>query len=173
MDELVLSYRGLDLVKATEDHVDRFVPNLSPGNIREFAELYELDPHDSLKNMLHSDGVNYAVLKDGEPLAMTGLYPDEPCPVMWAMFHKDLRKHWIKFARASQQLIAYYHQFSPKIACEVWDQNEDIHYWLAALGFEPELHFQFGKSNKGVVRFTRVQVPTPSIYTQQPRPVIH
>jgi len=173
MDELVLSYRGLDLLKATEDHIRKLVPNLSEPNIREFAELYQIDPLEAMLNMRQETALMFSVVRNGEVLGLTGLTPDEPIPVMWSVFHKDMKKHWVKFARGSTKLVQYYHTFSPVLACEVWDQNEMIHYWLLSLGFEPEVHFEFGNGKLGVIRFTRTQRPKVSVLSQTPRPVIH
>ena len=93
-----LEERGLRLVAFEQRHILPFVTNLSAENLREFETLYQRSPLESLEAIVHNPLV-YAVEKDGQALAVTGIDSDHG--FMWAMFSKDMRKHWISFARAS------------------------------------------------------------------------
>jgi hypothetical protein len=176
MDELIMTYRGLDLIRATPEHVEDFVPNLSDENLEEFDRLYGLDPEESIKNLIDNTSEVYSVVKDGEVLAMTGLAPANGGNIMWALFSNQLRRHWISFARASHKLIQYFHIYHPVLYCEVWAKSTTIHVWLCSLGFEPRARFFTEGADEEqleVIQFVHCQQPTLNAFTESPRPVAH
>ena len=165
-----LEERGLKLVAFEERHILPFASNLSPENVREFEALYAKSPIESLRSCLEMPMV-FTVEKDGQPLAVTGLIMTTSCAQMWALFSKDLRKHWVSFARASQKLIEYYHLMHPSIAADVWTENEMIHQWLVHLGFLPEAVIQAGNGQM-VIRFVRCSPEQKSVQTTTLRPML-
>lgn len=164
-----LEERGLRLVALEQRHILPFVANLSAENLREFETLYQRSPLESLEAIVHNPLV-YAVEKDGQPLAVTGIDADHG--FMWAMFSKDMRKHWISFARASIKLMAFYNLLHPRLTCDVWTENEMIHQWLVSLGFLPERAIQ-NTNGQVVIRFVRCSPQVKSDETVTSRPVLH
>jgi hypothetical protein len=164
-----LEERGLRLVALEQRHILPFVTNLSAENLREFETLYERSPLESLEAIVHNPLV-YAVEKDGQPLAVTGIDPDHG--FMWAMFSKDMRKHWVSFARASIKLMAFYNLLHLRLTCDVWTENEMIHQWLVSLGFLPERAIQ-SANGQVVIRFVRCSPEQKSVQTTTLRPVLH
>lgn len=171
-DKPILESRGLSLVKLTLDLVDAFLPSLSPENQREFTELYKEDPTLALKAVVGSKiSHSFAILKDGVPLAITGVVDMEGEGLIWAMFSTDLRKNFVSFARASFDLMKFYNRQYPTLVCDVWVENEMILQWLTYLGFE--IDFGFSHNGQQMIRFVRGCSDTKSIVTSFQRPVIH
>jgi hypothetical protein len=166
-----LEERGLKLVAFEERHILPFANNLSAENVREFEVLYAGSPVESLRSCLERPLV-FTVEKDGQPLAVTGLVMTTGHAQMWALFSKDLRKHWISFARASQKLIQFYHLMHPKVVADVWTENEMIHQWLVHLGFLPEAAIE-GSGGHMIIRFVRCTDEQKSAQTATLRPVLH
>ena len=163
--------RGLRLVALEKRHILPFVSKLSAENLREFETLYQMSPLEALEGVLEKPLV-YAVEKDGVALAVTGIVPHKNYGLMWAMFSKDMRKHWISFARASIKLISFYHILHPRLMCDVWTENDMIHHWLVSLGFMPESAIQ-DANGQITIRFVRCSPQVKSDETVASRPVLH
>jgi hypothetical protein len=88
------------------------------------------------------------------------------------MFSKDMRKHWVSFARASIKLMAFYNLLHPRLTCDVWTENHMIHQWLVSLGFLPERAIQ-SANGQMVIRFVRCSPEQKSVQTTTLRPVLH
>jgi hypothetical protein len=171
MAKPLLQDRGLSLVPLEVRHVDPFIKTMSPENLREFESLYQVAPGDALITAVKEPLV-FAVEKDGQPVAITGLALHSEYGLMWCLFSKELRKSWVSFARASRKLIDYYHTLHPVLRSEVWTENEMIHQWLLHLGFWPQdaVELQNGHT---VVRFVRCSPEMKSVQTASSRPVLH
>lgn len=171
MGKPLIEERGLQLVPLDQAHIRPFVEDISPETMREFETLYATSPTETLEDLVDEPLV-FSVMKDGRPVAITGLVLHTKDALMWAIFTKGLRKHWVSFARASQKLIQFYHTLHPNLRSEVWVKNEMIHQWLLHLGFLPEavIDLQNGQS---VVRFVRCIPEHKSAQTATSRPVLH
>lgn len=171
MAEPVLQSRGMELHLLTERHVREFIADISPENQREFDEVYNRDPRQALLAAVGENGV-FAVLYRGKTLAITGVFEDSMGDgVMWALFTNAMKKNFVRFARASEQLLDYYHDHFPTLVCNVWGENHMIHQWLIHLGFQPE--FTYAHNNQELVRFVRYcEVVDISLPFGQ-RPVFH
>ena len=90
---------------------------------------------------------------------------------MWAVFTESMKKSWVRFARASIDLIDFYHHFYEEISCQIWTQNEMIAQWLAHLGFEPDSFFQSGRIE--MIEFVRCKSEETNVYSFLSRPVMH
>jgi hypothetical protein len=171
MAKPIIEERGLRLVPLKAQHIAPFIADLSPENMREFESLYQISPAEALISCLEDPFV-FAVKKGDEVVAVTGLFLFTHDAVMWSLFSKNLRKHWISFARASRKLVDYYHTISENIRCEVWSENLMIHQWLLHLGFLPDSCLERPNGHT-VIRFVRCGPELKSVQTASPRPVLH
>jgi len=165
MANVILNSHGLDLVKLKPSHIFPFLENLSNENKREFAELYESDPLECLLDCLKDEMV-YAIVKGNMPLAITGITEDAQ---MWALFSKHMKQNWISFARASPDLIGFYHMFYDQILCDVWTKSDMIVQWLGYLGFEPI----FLSKDSETLHFVRCKSVDNNTNSLVSRPVMH
>jgi hypothetical protein len=171
MDNPILSSRGMDLLTMTGRHVYEFVANMSVENQKEFAEVYELDPQKSLLRFVDIPG-NYAVVRNGKVLALTGVHTmDDGEGMMWALFTKDMKKQFVRFVRASTDLIQFYHSIYPVLNCDVWIESVMIHQWLALLEFHPE--FGYEQNGQQIVRAVRYCSEDETELSSGQRPVVH
>lgn len=164
-DKVVLSSHGLELRKLSLEHVKQFVDNLSDENMREFAVVYKRDPLVSLIEILN-DQMAFAILRGDKVLCVTGV--EDNC--MWALFSRDMKNSWVRFARASPDLIRFYHHFYEVLYCDVWSENEMIHQWLAYLGFEATTIVKTS-TEQDLVRFVHCKKKSSKVYKN--RPVMH
>lgn len=170
--DVVLSSRGLNLVGLTCEIVERFVPRIAKASLEEFETVVQLDPRNTFMNLLTHDGCEcYAIMSEDTPLALTGVTRCADYDVMWVCFSEDLRKHFVKFMRASPDLITYYHQRYPELACDVWAKAQPMIEWLVMLDFEPE--FEFAHNGHPMVHFVRYCSDEESVVTSPQRPVVH
>ena len=165
MADVVLQSHGLDLVKLKPCHIFPFVESLSDENKREFSELYKLDPLETLLKFI-GDENTYTVVKGDVPLAITGINEDSQ---MWALFSKYMRQNWIRFARASPDLIGFYHMYHDQISCDVWTKSDMIVQWLAYLEFEPI----FLSKDSEILHFVRCKSSDNNVDSLISRPVMH
>lgn len=169
MAKAFLEERGLRLVALEQRHILPFVSNISSENLREFETLYNLSPLEALESVC-GDPLVYAVEKDGQALAITGIDADHG--FIWAVFSNDMRKHWISFARASIKLMEFYNLLHPRLICDVWSESQMIHQWLVSLGFLPECDMET-TNGQLVIRFVRCSPKVKSDETVTLRPVLH
>ena len=167
MAKPILEERGLQLVRFEKKHLMPFLHDMSPESKRELRVAYEIEPFDALSMAQDYEKV-FAVIRDGKPLAVTGLDKG----FMWALFSKGLRRNWYRFVKASPALIEYYHGFNKELTCDIWARNGMIAQWLAHLGFEPIAHVDSENGNE-FIRFVRCHRETASVLTFPSRPVIH
>lgn len=160
--------RGLRAVKLTANHVLSF--KMSKENIREFAEVYKQDPIAALLEVSEHQS-SFAVLKDDQVLAITGIVDMRGEGLIWSLFSEDMRKHFVKFARASEQLMDIYHDAYTTLVCDIWVNSHMIAQWLAFLGFEPE--FEFTHNGQNMVRFVRCCADVDYEIPFGQRPVLH
>lgn len=170
--DVVLTARGLNLVPLTYELVERFVPHLSQANIEEFTSVLNMQPRAALQQVVNAPfSESYAIMAGDTPLAVTGVSQQLDSDVMWVSFSQELRKHFVKFTRASPALIRFYHERYPTLTCDVWVKAEAIIQWLAMLDFEPE--FEFAQNGESMIRFVRYCSEEESVVTCVERPVIH
>ena len=171
-DKPLIESRGLCLVKLTPELVDSFMLDISHENVIEFRKVYRESPGPALKAALASGSSHcFAVTKDGVPLAITGIVDMNGDGLMWAVFANALKKNFVSFARASTDLVEFYHRQFPTLICDVWIKNEAIIQWLTYLGFD--LEFGFAHNGQDMVRFAHSCRNVNSIVTSIQRPVIH
>lgn len=171
MAKAIIENRGLKIVPLEERHILPLAENLSPENLRELEVVYNVSVSEAL-SYLGPDELVFVVEREGNPVAVTGIVLREESLMMWALFTTDLRKHWISFARASAELIKFYHTMRDTIHCEVWTENEMIHQWLVHLGFDPECFIEL-QNGQSVVRFVRCQGEQEYVQRDTLRPVLH
>lgn len=166
----LIESHGLALHKLRRKHIIPFYENLSTDNIKELEQAYGLDRENQLPMLLHlaDEQMVFVVTKGEKILAMTGLTEEG---MMWAMFSKDMHKNWVRFARASPELIRYYHHFFDEIECRVWIRNGMIHQWLAHLGFEAI--GMSGVDGVDFVHFVRCKENQDNVHSLMSRPVMH
>lgn len=167
MAKPILQKCGLQLVRFDRSHVASFYEDMSPESKRELRVAYEIEPLDALVMALDHEKV-FAVLRDGKPLAVTGLDKG----FMWALFGNGLRRNWYRFAKASPALIEYYHGFEEGLYCDIWSKSGMIAQWLSHLGFEPIAHLDSDNGHE-FIRFVRCEPQTGRVLNFTPRPVIH
>jgi hypothetical protein len=167
MDKPVIESHGLGLFKLKPKHIMPLYEDLSAENIAELREVYQVDPLEALLSLVGQQMI-FVVERNGKALAITGL-DDEG--VMWALFTESMKKNWVRFARASIDLITFYHHFYDQLRCQVWSKNEMIVQWLAHLGFEPESIFMSGHIE--MVEFVRCKSEKTNVYSFLSRPVMH
>jgi hypothetical protein len=163
--------RGLKLVAFEERHILPFAKNISAENLREFEVVYEMPVVEALESCLNRALV-FAVEKNGEPLAVTGVDLEDDHALIWCMFSKDMRKNWISFARASEKLMKFYEELHPNLVADVWTQNDMIHQWLVYLNFTPEMLIEL-QNGQTVFRFVRCTSKKKSVHNKTLRPVLH
>lgn len=171
MAKPLIEERGLQLVPLEQAHIRAFVEDISPETMREFETLYTTSPIEALEDLIDEPLV-FSVMKDGRPVAITGLVLHTKDALMWAIFTKSLRKYWVSFARASQKLIQFYHTLHPNLRSEVWVKNEMIHQWLLHLGFLPEAVIELSNGHT-VIRFVRCDPKASYAQGSASRPVLH
>lgn len=171
MDKPIIEDRGLKLVAFEERHILPFAMDLSAENVREFESLYKISPIEALESIV-GDPLVFAVEKDGQPVALTGINIGINDALIWVLFSNQLRKSWISFARASRKLISFYHGFQPNLRAEVWTENEMIHQWLLHLGFEATSIVELD-NGQSVVRFVRCNSNEKHVENNSSRPVLH
>lgn len=171
MDKPFIEERGLRLVAFASEHIPQFVEDISPENMREFESLYQQSPTQALEGIVREPLV-FTVMKDERPVAITGLILHTQDALMWCLFSKELRRHWVSFARASKKLIEFYHTLHPNLRSEVWTENTMIHQWLLHLGFWPKDVIDM-PNGQSVVRFVRCSSESKSVQTSALRPVLH
>lgn len=160
--------RGLRLAPLTPEHILSF--KMSKENVREFAEVYKENPIHSLLEASKDPGT-YAVLKGDEVLAITGIVNMRGEGLVWALFSQNMRKHFVRFARASEDLMEMHHQTYTTLVCDIWIQSTAIAQWLVFLGFEPE--FEFQHNGQQMVRFVRCCAEVDYELPFGQRPVLH
>jgi hypothetical protein len=167
MADPVLEKCGLQLVPFERHHVMPFLDDMSAESKRELRVAYEIEPLNALLMALEHEKA-FAVMRDGKVLAVTGLDRG----FMWALFGNGLRRNWYRFAKASHDLIEYYHSFEKELACDIWARSGMIAQWLAHLGFEPVAHLDSDNGHE-FIRFVRCERETARVLNFAPRPVIH
>ena len=163
-----LKSRGLKLEKLTVRHVDLFMMDISTETAKEFEFVYELEPYNAFLDLVGFDG-QYAITKDGHVLGLSGVWEEEEGGLMWAVFTNEMKRNFVKFARASKDLRDFYLSKYDQVFCAVWSESHMIMQWLAFLGFTPcDQHWQNGQT---LIRFCckRDKSDLPS----GQRPVIH
>lgn len=164
--------RELELVELLPEMVPGFVENLSPENVREFKEVYQSDPGSELLLMAENrNQKSYAVVQGDKVLAVTGIVDMRGEGLIWALFSKDLRRSFVRFARASMTLMDFYHKDYSTLVCDIWVENDMIAQWLSFLDFEPEL--EFTHNNKPMMRFVRYCTNDEHKIPFAQRPVLH
>jgi hypothetical protein len=139
--------RGLSLSPLRLDHIFVFRPH--PLSEEEVRVIYGKEIKRALTYRMRESEC-YAVTSGDDVYAITGIEPDG---MMWCLFSVLIEGNFIKMARASRDLIRFYHKKSSRLTCDIWDENESIMQWLAALGFKPTGMYCFGDHN--LVRFVR------------------
>ena len=167
MDKPVIESHGLGLYALKPKHIMPLCDDLSQENLKELEEVYQIDPLEALLGLLGRQMV-FVVERNGKVLAITGI-DDEG--VMWAMFTESMKKNWVRFARASIDLIDFYHHFYHRIHCQIWAKNEMIVQWLTHLGFEIDSMFQSGDID--MIEFVRCKSAKSNVYSFLSRPVMH
>lgn len=165
MADVVLNSHGLDLVKLKPSHIFPFLKDLSDENKREFLEVYDSDPLECLLDCLN-DKMAYAIVRGNTPLAITGITEEAQ---MWALFSKYMKMNWIRFARASPDLIGFYHLFYKNISCNVWTESDMIIQWLGYLEFKPILL----SKESNILHFVRCKSDKNNTNSLVSRPVMH
>lgn len=171
MGKALIEERGLTLVAFDPAHIQPFVEDISAENMREFESLYQVSPTEALEGIAHEPLI-FTVMREERPVAITGLILHSEDALMWCLFSKELKKHWISFARASRKLIEFYHTLHPNLRSEVWTENNMIHQWLLHLGFWPQDIVEM-PNGQSVVRFVRCGSESKSVQTSTSRPVLH
>ena len=167
----ILSSRGLDLVYFEKHHVIPVATTLSDENMRELDVIYGVEPVQALYD--RACEVNtFAVERFGKPVAVTGYSLCEDHAHIWAVFTDELRRQWVRFARASEDLMKFYLELKPKLICDVWAENEMIIQWLLHLGFDAEEILLDANGNK-IVRFVRCSYEVDDVVNMAQRPTIH
>jgi hypothetical protein len=172
MAETLLYSRGMSLQALEEGHVKNFLPHISEENIEELRRIYGLSPEVAFAMILEWEG-QYAVVRGGEVLAITGISEDGVPGegIMWAMFSSKMKRNFVRFARASIDLIDFYQEHFLVINCNVWMQNHSMIQWLTFLEFCPE--YEFVKNGETMISLSRTCVnPNIELVTKS-RPVIH
>jgi len=167
MGDPVIESHGLQLYPLKPKHIIPFHDDLSEENIKELRVVYKIDPLEALLELIGRQMV-FVVERKGKPLAVTGI-DEDGC--MWALFSKSLKKNWVRFARASPELIRFYHHFYDELSCQVWTENEMILQWLVHLGFETEILFNSGDAE--IAQFVRCKTEQSNVYSLLSRPVMH
>lgn len=167
MGDPVIESHGLQLYPLKPKHIIPFHDDLSEENIKELRVVYKIDPLEALLELIGRQMV-FVVERKGKPLAVTGI-DEDGC--MWALFSKSLKKNWVRFARASPELIRFYHHFYDELSCQVWTENEMILQWLVHLGFEAEILFNSGDVE--IAQFVRCKTEQSNVYSLLSRPVMH
>ena len=167
MGDPVIESHGLQLYPLKPKHIIPFHDDLSEENIKELRVVYKIDPLEALLELMGRQMV-FVVERKGKPLAVTGI-DEDGC--MWALFSKSLKKNWVRFARASPELIRFYHHFYDELSCQVWTENEMILQWLVHLGFEAEILFNSGDAE--IAQFVRCKTEQSNVYSLLSRPVMH
>ena len=160
----MVNYRGFSLFKLRTEHVFAFSPH--PSSTKELKKVYGLRLKQAVLSRMKYDKC-YAVIKDEEVYAITGVGPDG---MMWCVFSKLINGNKVGMIRASKVLIEFYHKDHSSLVCDIWDQNGDIAQWLAMLGFAPR--FQYWHDDHCLIRFVRCQDESISGSTRLGRPVI-
>lgn len=166
-DDPIIESHGLGLYPLRAKHIMPLYDDLSAENIKELEVVYQTDPLEALLSILPHQMV-FVVERKGKPLAITGIDQEG---IMWAMFTESMKKNWIRFARASSELIKFYHHFYDEIYCQVWTQNEMILQWLIHLGFETDVLFESGDIQ--MIQFVRCKSEQTNVYSLLSRPVMH
>ena len=167
MGDVILRSHGLELHRFKPVHVMPFYEQLSEENKREFKMAYELDPLEAILRSMQ-DQMVFVVMRGEKILALTGV--DDGC--MWSMFSKEMPKYWVRFVRASHDLINYYHHFYDSIHCDVWTENEMIHQWLSHLGFGADTFISV-ENGQQLIRFVRCKTKQDNVHSFLSRPVMH
>lgn len=142
--------RGLKLDPLRPDHIFMFRPH--PSSAHELSTVYGLEIKKALVGRLNVPDV-YAVVGGNTVYAITGLSDDGH---MWSVFSKEIDGNFVKMARASRELIRFYHEKSRILSCDVWSENISIMDWLLLLGFDPISTYLM--DDHRMVRFVRCAV---------------
>jgi hypothetical protein len=171
MAKPILESNGLSMVPFEQRHVQPFVSDLSPENLREFETLYEVSAYEALSGVV-GEALVFAVELDGVPVAVTGLTLQKHDGQMWALFSNQLRKKFVSFVKFSYKLVGFYHTLTPDIRADIWTENHMIHQWAVHLGFVPvcDIEMQNGQT---VVRFVRCNPRATHAHGSTSRPVLH
>ena len=167
MDKPIIQSHGLGLYRFKPKYIIPFLEDISEENIKELEVVYDIEPLEALVTLINREMV-FAVVRDDKPLAITGV---DESGMMWSLFSKSLKKNWVRFARASPDLINFYHHFYEVLTCQVWSQNDVIMQWLAHLDFEPDMFFSYG--NVEMAQFVRCKTEQTNVYSLLSRPVMH
>jgi len=87
------------------------------------------------------------------------------------VFAEDMKNQFVRFVRASTDLIQFYHSIYPVLNCDVWIENAMIHQWLALLEFHPE--FGYEQNGQQIVRAVRYCSEDETELSSGQRPVVH
>lgn len=166
-DKPIIESHGLGLYRLEAKHIMPLHDDLSAENLRELEQVYDIDPLSALLDVLREQ-MTFVVERKGKPLAVTGI---DQNGIMWAMFTESMKKNWIRFARASGDLVKFYHNFYDEIYCQVWSENEMILQWLSHLGFEIQFIHDIGDIK--MVQFVRCKSEQTNVYSLLSRPVMH
>jgi len=168
MGKPVLKSRGLLLEPITVRHVDLFMADISVETAIEFDRVYNVEPLQALLDLVDVDG-QYAVTRNGSVLCLTGIWEEDEGGLMWAVFTNEMKRNFVRFARASSDLIDFYMMGKDFLACDVWVKSGMIMQWLAMLDFKP--HSEYWRNEERLIRFccNERNIDLPS----EQRPVIH
>lgn len=167
MAKALLRHKDLRLYKIGPEAMRPFIENISPENIRELRDVYQMNPSEFLVEALSQD-MAHVVEMSGKAVAVCGVKDEH----LWTVFSSDIKKHWRKFVKASPELINFYHKFYDNLYCEVWSENVFVLNWMLHLDFNPIAEIT---SNRGIttIKFVRCNLLEDSIDSAQSRPVMH
>lgn len=167
MDKPLIEFEGLELWPLMPKHIFPFYENMSDETRHEFEFVYCIEPLRGLLDVLN-DQMVYAVTQGDSVLSITGV---DDAGVMWAIFSKDMRKNFKKFARGSFELIRFYHHFFPELRCIIWNESQMIYRWLQFIGFELEAEVTDGRVD--FFQFVRCKDYEDNVHSFVSRPVMH
>lgn len=129
----------IDIVLATNEHVEIMAPLMSQDDVDEVAAM-NMTPIEALRWSLEGSLVAHAALIDGEPISMWGCAPTALLgdkAVVWMLGTPKLRQNAKTLLRISRQFIQDMQARYPVLECWVDSRHERAMRWTQWLGFRP------------------------------------
>ncbi|MBP2312989.1 hypothetical protein [Azospirillum soli] len=149
---------SMSIVPATAEHAAHLAPRLRKADVEEIAASSGRTPIESLQCSVASSAESYAVISDGQPIAIFGVVSIvDGVGFPWLMGSDELSQYPEAFIKSCMPVIEFFHGRFPVLTGMI-DARNTLHLrWLEWCGFElVQRHPDFGVGGVDFWQFRRV-----------------
>lgn len=129
----------MELVEATEDHVESLLADLPQRSVTELADLFDSSPRDALTRAIASSTQAWTLAGKVGPVAMFGVAPVsvlEGSGVIWFMASGRICHERLAFAKATKRFLRVIFEHYATLQNIIDHRHADVVRWAQWLGAE-------------------------------------